>query len=453
MKIFIALIFLVILSMDAFSIKPEEFPKTRILFVLDGSQSMLTKWETGTKMTVAQRLLTEMVDSLHKKGNIEMALRVYGHQRPVPPQDCNDTKLEVPFEKNNTGKIKDRLAAIRPKGTTPIARSLELAAGDFPPCSDCRNIIILITDGIESCDGDPCAVSLQLQKAGIILKPFVIGVGLNNDFKDTFDCVGRYYDAADEYRFKEVLDVVISQALNTTSAQVNLLDANSRPTESNVNMSFYDNYSGELMYNFMHTINHRGNPDTLKLDPVPTYKVIVHTIPRVSKDSITINPGMHNIIAIDAPQGDLIVKTKANEHRKLQYIVRQKGKAETLNIQKVNQSEKYLTGYYEVEILTVPRLIFEVKIRQSQTTTLQIPKPGQITFTSAAPCYGAIYKQQGSDLVWIQNLAKEITLQTIAMQPGTYTVISRPKNAKESVFTSKKTFKVISGIADKVVLF
>ncbi|PKP18801.1 MAG: von willebrand factor type a, partial [Bacteroidetes bacterium HGW-Bacteroidetes-21] len=79
--------------------KKDEPRTTRILFILDGSQSMLTEWESGTKMTVAQELLSDLVDSLADLSHVEMALRVYGHQKPVPPQDCNDTKLEVPFSK------------------------------------------------------------------------------------------------------------------------------------------------------------------------------------------------------------------------------------------------------------------------------------------------------------------------------------------------------------------
>jgi len=417
---------------------------------------MLTKWETGTKIDVAQRLLNDLVDSLSDVKHVEMALRVYGHQKPVPPQDCNDTKLEVPFSANNASKIKQKLRSIKPKGTTPIAHSLELSATDFPTCSDCRNIVILITDGIEACDGDPCAVSLALQKKGIILKPFVIGIGLENDFNKTFDCVGRYFNATNEDRFKEVLNVVISQALNSTTAQVNLLDESGRPTETNVNMTFYDEFSGEIKYNFIHTINHRGNPDTLRLDPVPVYRLHVHTLPPVEKGSIEIIPGKHTIIAVDAPQGDLMVKLQdtPNNSKDLQFIVRQKDSSKTLNVQTVNQTEKYIIGVYSLELLTIPRLLLDdVQVSQSKTTTVQIPKPGLITFTSSAPGYGALYQMKGKDLVWIYNLNSNTVSQTIAMQPGTYKVISRAKNAKESAFTTQQIFTVTSGGAEKIVLF
>lgn len=433
----------------------QKIPLTRILFVLDGSQSMLTRWETSTKMEIAQQLLTNMVDSVKDINGVEMGLRVYGHQKPVPPQDCSDTKLEVPFTANNATKIKNKLFAIKPKGTTPIAHSLELSANDFPECTDCRNIVILITDGIESCDGDPCAVSLKLQKEGIILKPFVIGIGLDEEFKQSFECIGRYYDATNENRFREVLRLVISQALNSTTVQVNLLNDMGKPTETNVNMTFYDSFSGERLYNFIHTINSRGNPDTLRLDPVPTYRVQVHTLPQVIKDSIDIFAGEHNEIEIPAAQGSILVKTQnSTYYKELQFLVKNPENGTILNVQSVDVPTKYLIGYYDVEILTIPRIIIEkFEVSQNRISTVQIPNPGMVTIVNNAACYGAIYKEEGNNLTLIYNLNQELLQQTVLMQPGSYRVISRPKNARESVFTSNIFFIVTSGSAQKINQF
>ncbi|MCD4682631.1 MAG: VWA domain-containing protein, partial [Bacteroidales bacterium] len=152
-------------------------PLTRILFVLDASQSMYGRWQSDMKISIARKLLSNLLDSLQGTKNIELALRVYGHQYPFPPQVCNDTKLIVPFAENNIPIIKHKLKSINPKGTTPIAYAIEQAGYDFPECDNCRNIIILITDGLEECDGDPCAVSHALQKRGVVLKPFIIGIG------------------------------------------------------------------------------------------------------------------------------------------------------------------------------------------------------------------------------------------------------------------------------------
>ena len=96
-------------------------------------------------------------------------------------------------------------------------------------------------------------MSLDYIKKKIILKPFVIGIGLSEEYKKNFECVGTFYDARNPDEFKNILDVVVSQVLNSTTAQVNLLDENEMPTETNVPLSFYDSFSGILQYNFIHT--------------------------------------------------------------------------------------------------------------------------------------------------------------------------------------------------------
>src|ERR1035437_1423825 len=125
---------------------------TRIEFVFDASFSMFGQWQSGMKMDIAKKMLTEFLDSIKNVDNLEIAFRVYGHQYGLRPErNCQDTKLEVPFGKNNVTAIKNKLKQIVPKGTTPIAYSLEQCGGDFPTASNAnvRNIIILITDGIE----------------------------------------------------------------------------------------------------------------------------------------------------------------------------------------------------------------------------------------------------------------------------------------------------------------
>src|SRR5258708_1080570 len=156
--------------------KQEQKPLlTRIEFVFDASQSMYGHWQTGSKIDIGKKLMSNILDSLRYVPNIELALRVFGHQKPFPPQDCDDSRLEVPFSKGNISSIQQVLKNVSPRGTTPIAKSLELCGNDFPQ-DHSRNIIILITDGIEECNGDPCAVSAALQKKGIYLRPFVIGL-------------------------------------------------------------------------------------------------------------------------------------------------------------------------------------------------------------------------------------------------------------------------------------
>lgn len=465
MKAFIKLLFITVLILQsslsfAQKAKVKEVdappPLTRILFIFDCSQSMFARWQSDTKINIAQKLLSNMLDSLKNVKNLELAFRVYGHQKNFPPQDCDDSKLEVPFSKNNYKKIEHKLKSLVPRGTTPIAFSLEKSADDFPQCKDCRNIIILITDGLEECGGDPCAVSQMLQKKGIILKPFIIGIGKN--FKESFDCVGTYFDATSEIEFNKALNVVISQALNSTSAQVNLLDEQGKPTETNVNMTFYDNFSGLIKYNFIHTMNNRGMPDTLTIDPLVKYNLVVHTIPPVKKDSITLTPGKHSIIALDAPQGymklKLMISSNSISNKNLQCIVRKKGSSETLNVQFFNQTEKYLCGNYDLEVLCLPRLIIkDVEIKQSNTTTVEIPMPGIAVINTVVNGYGSLYVLEDNKMKWLYNFNESTTIESLILQPGNYRVVFRGKMSTKSISSIDKDFKIESGITTTVNIY
>jgi Ca-activated chloride channel family protein len=424
-------------------------PTTRVLFIFDASQSMYGRWETGTKIDVAQQIMGKMLDSLQRLDapHLQLALRVYGHQKPVPPQDCNDTKLEVPFAPGNFQKIKNRLATIRPKGTTPIAHSLIKSAGDFPPCDDCRNIIILITDGIEACDGDPCEASRFLQTKGIALKPFVIGIGLDENFRKTFACVGQYFNATDEAEFETVLGIIISQVLDNTTAQVNLLDQAGKPTETDEPVLFLDQLNGAVRYSFMHTLNYMGVPDTLMIDPLMTYNLVVFTIPQVRKDSIVLTPGKHNHIGVHAPQGSLELRTAGGKRVDgLKAVIRVAGDNSILHVQDFNTRQKYLTGAYDVEILSLPRYVERnVIISQSKTTNLNIPEPGQVSFQGTAPGYGAVLLERDNRWEWVTDLDEHNPRQNLTLQPGHYKVVWRSKKARQTVFSHSQNFTITSG--------
>ena len=390
-----------------------------------------------------------MLDSLQaiqEESNFQLALRVYGHQKPVPPQDCSDTRLEVRFGPGNIAKIKSALKAINPMGTTPIAGSLMKSADDFPPCEDCRNIIILITDGIEACDGDPCIVSKKLQRQGIILKPFVIGIGMDENFKESFECVGTYYDASDENTFKNVLGVVISQALDNTTAQINLLDINGKPTETDVPIILYDHTSQKLRKSFVHTLNYKGQPDTLILDPLVTYDMVVHTVPPVRVDSIVIYPGTHTHIGASTPQGQLELKSNSRYNNDVACIIKSQGKNKILHVQSFGSSQRYLSGTYDLEILTLPRIIQKgIKIDASTTTTIAIPPPGMVTLKMGTSGYGSIFVERPDGYEWVTDINTNSEREVLQLQPGKYMVVFRSKYAQETAYSKTKEFKVSSG--------
>jgi Ca-activated chloride channel family protein len=418
---------------------------TRILFVFDASKSMISKHENTNRIDGAKVLFNKFIDSLSKQKNYQFALRMYGHTVKYPPGDCKDSKLIVPFSvKSNVSLIKQKVAEAKPTGITPIEHSLTEAANDFPDAK-ARNMIILITDGIEECGGDPCEARQKLMQKGIVFKPFIIGIGLTPAQIKTFECVGTYFDFDDDKAFKNITELIQTQKLKKTSAQVNLLDSKGKPTETDVNMTFYDVNKKKYVYNYMHTLNKNGNPDTLYIDDFPTYKVIAHTIPPKESSEVKLTVGKHTTIPIEAPQGSMIITRPNgifNFNEKMRYIVRYANQMPTLHVQSINTLEKYIVGTYDIEILTIPRIYLSgIKIEQSKLNEIVIPNAGMVQVKCIEAGDGAVFMKIGGRFERLLNLTAA-TLQTFYLQPGNYIIEWRSKTLKGSIYTIEKKFEV-----------
>jgi len=434
----------------------KEAPKTtRILFILDASGSMYDKWEGRARMDVAKEVLSNFVDSLKNVPHLELALRVYGHQWDKRYNNCKDTKLEAPFTPNNHEGIKSKIKTIKPLGTTLIAHSLLEAAKDFPSDKNARNVIILITDGIESCGGDPCAVSHELQLKKIFLKPFVIGIGGDENFQKAFACMGQYFEASQVKDFKKNLDKILYQTMKETTVAINLLDINDKPKETNVNITFINSLTGETEYDYVHYIHPNGKPEIVRIDPLLTYDIIVNTIPKVIKNNVSFEGGKENIVNIKTPQGWLLVKDHYKEYVTLPVIVKESDKPNTLNVQHLGNHEKYLVGTYDIEVLTLPRTYFYgIKINQSETTVLSIPPPGLFSMLDHVHGIGSIYQiKENGGHIWIHNLENETSKTLLAMLPGNYKFVFRSKKAMGSHFTYVKYFTIKSGATTSISLY
>jgi Ca-activated chloride channel family protein len=356
----------------------------------------------------------------------------------------------VPFAKHNGAAIRKKLREISPKGITPIALSLEQAADDFPQETG-RNTIILITDGAESCFRDPCDAAYQLQVRGIALKPLLIGLDIPDEARQTYECIGKLFNSKNETQFKDHIERAVYRALAQSTVQVYLLDEKGKPTQTNLNMSFYDAQTGNLLKNFYHTLDKKGVPDTIEIDPIPLYSIVVHSIPPVRLDSVEIIPKQHNIIKISTPQGFLEFSedgpdVRSDVKNKMKCIVKGGEYGLPINVQEFNSSEKYLCGKYDVEVLTLPRNIFhEVEIKENTTTQLKVKTPGLLSIGKSSEAWGGIFIFDSSKVKKIYELRDELKLENIALQPGKYRLIYRLKKSHSMHQTVDKEIEIISG--------
>jgi Ca-activated chloride channel homolog len=434
----------------------QPLPKeTRILFVYDASRSMSGKHESTTRMESAKQLFFRFIDSLARNPSMQFALRMYGHTVKYPPGDCRDSKLIVPFGKGNVAQIKQKVSEAKPTGITPIEHSLTQSANDFKDNKG-LNIVILITDGIEECGGDPCKARKKLIEKGIVFRPFIIGIGLTPEQIRTFECVGEFFSHDQPEVIGTIASIIQQQQLNKTTVQVNLLDQASLPKESDVNMTFYDVTRREYKYNYIHTMNVKGNPDTLVIDDYPSYKVIAHTIPPAQSEVTRLTPGKHHVIPIDAPQGYLQLKRNEgayNFSEKVKCIVRKHGDMQTLNVQQMNSREKYLIGDYDLEILTLPRTyVSSNNIAQGATAVVEVPNAGMAQLRCPETGDGCILAERGNRLEWVCNLTSQ-SQQTFYLQPGNYVATWRARSLKSSIYTIEKKFVVRSDLQTVVEMY
>lgn len=425
------------------TIPPAQELPVKVLVIFDVSRSMMAQYESGTRMDAAKDMAYTIIDSLSLKKNLQIALRAYGASVPYPPGSCSDSKLIFNFERDNSVKIKEYISSLKPTGITPIAYSLDQAINDFKD-PNAKNFIIIITDGIEECGGNICQVAIKLREKGIVLRPFIVGIGLTEEQSREFECVGTYFDANKENTFSRLSNIIITQILNPTSAQVNLLDKSGKPTETNIAMIFYDLKDKLPEYSYIHTLDRWNNPDTLYLDVYRKYSIAIGTIPAVKVDTAIQALGKHNVFAADASQGELRLKTVSPIPGSEPYcIVRKSGQMETMNFQKFNTTTKYLCGDYDLEIMTTPRIVMPGIELTPEGKTIEIPACGQLQVRTSKKIIGAVMMEVNGEQVLIESLPADGTTSfNLFLQPGKYTLVYRNFDETSIISTNRKPFTV-----------
>ena len=143
--------------------------------IVDASKSMWAQIDGRSKMEIAKTTLEEV--SYWLPEDLDLALRTYGSISAAEEANCADSTLLVPFGESNREPVRQAIAGLRPTGQTPIAYALQQAARDFESLQSDRTLV-LVSDGIESCGGDPVAAAHALRQQGIVVH--LIGFGLGN---------------------------------------------------------------------------------------------------------------------------------------------------------------------------------------------------------------------------------------------------------------------------------
>lgn len=179
-----------------------------VYLIFDASGSMWGRLANSSmKIEAAKKALKRFISGdFHGK---ELALRVYGHRRE---KDCSDTELVIPFGPLSevAGPFVEAVQGIQPKGRTPISRSFRAALEDF---GDRPGTIILISDGIETCDEDPCALMREWREKNVQIVVHVVGFGADEKTKSALKCIAEeagtpYHDAGSTEELVEGLSEI-----------------------------------------------------------------------------------------------------------------------------------------------------------------------------------------------------------------------------------------------------
>jgi Mg-chelatase subunit ChlD len=181
--------------------------------VLDASNSMWGRMQGQPKISVAQKTLQDALDWLPE--DLQLGLRVYGHRKRYSQRDCRDSELLTAHGTHNRDAIRTAIGGVIPRGQTPLAFSIDQVADDFGAFRG-EKAIVLLTDGIESCGGDPVEAARRLQQTGR-LPVHVIGFGLGRRDDEDEEQLrgiaeasgGRFLTAANSEELREALAVTV----------------------------------------------------------------------------------------------------------------------------------------------------------------------------------------------------------------------------------------------------
>ena len=420
--------------------------KTRVLIILDCSNSMWDKWQSEPKIKVTQKVLLRFLDSIHGFSDMEVALRVFGHLN----KDAYGTQLEVPFEADNQYRLQSKIKTLVPNGGCTAASALTNSLHDFPRDGKARNIILVITDGMDDCGGNICEVARQIQQSGTVVQTFIIGIGNADDFQHRLDCAGRFSFLPDEELLDEALHEVFFLSDQKARVTLSLTDESRNPYETDVPVIFYDHQTHAAKYTFIYHYGTGDPVDTLTVDPLVSYDITLFTTPPLRLQSQQFKASRHNHIPIVAPQGSLRLhfENKRSPFQIPNYsvLVRRHGDSEILSYQPLGTATHYLAGSYDIEVLSTPILtLSNVTVRGGADTDLQLPLPGQLALNKLPTATaGSLFVDKDGSLQWVCDLNPDSITERIILLPGEYQIILKPKDATGYTATPTARFTIHS---------
>ncbi len=390
----------------------------RLVLILDASGSMWGQIKGTAKIAIAKKVMTELVDEL--PNDLNVGLTIYGHRRKG---DCEDIEMVVPAQRIDPAAIRSRIKAISPKGKTPLAKSL-IHVADTLKGQAGQKTIVLVTDGLESCDHDPCKVAENLASSGVIAKIHVVGFDLTGEAMQQLKCIvapsgGLLVGARSADELKSALGEVVATALPHNLA-VRGLDANGKPLYINV----------EVLKEGQTVVRRSGHHPRFSL-PDGTYRIKVRNAAidqnvvldsvmvakeRLTEKEVVFAQGKLQILSLDANKKALPATSSVYKSGSDQLIKKTSGNRQRFTLVpgiydiKVirNKSEQWIRN---LEMVAGGEVTREVVFAEARLKIRAVDANNKTAYSS-----GEVYHAGTSDLVHKSSG----NAYTFVLQPGSY---------------------------------
>lgn len=351
-------------------------PRQTTMLILDGSNSMWGQLNNVNKIITARESIRTLLESA--EGNIQFGLLTYGSEGKKT--GCNDFNLVVKPENYDLVKVLKEVYKLKPKGRSPIAAALKEAAQQLPA----ENAhILLVSDGIESCEGDPCATAQQLVEANPSLQIDVVGFRAEKEAQ--LECIaengrGAFVVATDTERLKTLLAGVQAKAVGITETAKptrTLIDKKSQPGSVELNILAEGNPEPlRANYSIYHpdgtnVVNFAARNRVTEYLPPGEYRVkaIWQTVEK--SENVTIHSGKATPLTFNiGPTGELVVNAlnKTQQPIAVNYaLYTTKGEFISRHVFQESMKTRLAVGEYRIKAL-LDKKTLEASLKVTQDT-------------------------------------------------------------------------------------
>jgi len=180
-----------------------------MIIVMDGSGSMWGQIDGRAKLEIARDTVADVLDGL--PADRALGLLAYGHREKG---NCDDIELIVAPQANSSPAILSAVRSMRFLGKTPLTQAVRQAAEALRYTEQAASVV-LVTDGLETCEADPCALGTELAELGLKFTAHVVGFGLTEQEGAAVACLaentgGLYIQAKNAKGLADALDATLN---------------------------------------------------------------------------------------------------------------------------------------------------------------------------------------------------------------------------------------------------